>query len=75
MTWTVLDLNTREIATLVWIVLTLAIALTIPSGRGVVIDGAKIMARPFVTVLLAATTLLAVAKRYASPRSDTGGRR
>ena len=61
MTWTVLDLNTRETATLVWIVLALAIALTIPSGRGIVVDGAKIVARPFVTILLAATTLLAAA--------------
>ncbi len=46
---------------LVWIVLALAVALAIPSGRGIVIDGVKIAARPFVTVLLAATTLLAAA--------------
>lgn len=58
-TLTVPDLNTRETAMLVWIVLTLAVALAIPSGRGIVIEGVKIAARPFVTVLLAATTLLA----------------
>lgn len=43
------------------IVLTLAIAFAIPSGRGIVIEAVKIAARPFVTVLLAATTLLAAA--------------
>lgn len=63
MTWTIPDLNTRETATLVWIVLALAlaVAVAIPSGRGIVIEGVKIAAKPFVTVLLAATTLLATA--------------
>jgi hypothetical protein len=34
-------------------------ALSIPGVRGIVIEGIKIAARPFVTVLLVATTLLA----------------
>jgi hypothetical protein len=60
MTWTIPDLNTRETAMLVWIALTLAVALAIPSGRGIVVDGVKIAARPFVAVMLAMTTLLAL---------------
>ncbi len=46
---------------LVWMVLTLVAALSIPSTRGIIIEGIKIAARPFVSVLLVATTLLAAA--------------
>lgn len=60
-TWTVPDLNTRETATLVWVVLALGIAVAIPSLRVIVIDGVKIATKPFVATLLAATTLLAAA--------------
>lgn len=58
-TWTVPDLNTRETATLVWVVLALGIAVAIPGLRVIVVDGVKIATKPFVAVLLAATTLLA----------------
>lgn len=61
MTWTIPDLNTRETAMLVWIILALAVALAIPSGREIVVDGVKIAARPFVSVMLTVTTLLALA--------------
>jgi Phage integrase family len=61
MTWTVPDLNTRETATLVWVVLALGIAVAIPSLRVIVIDGVKIATKPFVAIMLAATTLLAAA--------------
>jgi hypothetical protein len=60
-TWTVPDLNTRETATLVWVVLALGIAVAIPGLRVIVIDGVKIATKPFVAILLAATTLLAAA--------------
>jgi len=59
--WTVPDLNTRETAALVWVVLALGIAVAIPSLRVVVIDGVKIATKPFVAIMLAATTLLAAA--------------
>jgi hypothetical protein len=57
--WAIPDLNTRETATLVWVVLALGIAVAIPSLRVIVIDGVKIATKPFVAILLAATTLLA----------------
>jgi uncharacterized membrane protein len=60
-TWTVPDLNTRETATLVWVVLALGIAVAIPGLRVTVIDGVKIATKPFVAILLVATTLLASA--------------
>jgi hypothetical protein len=59
--WTAPDLNTRETATLAWVVLALGIAVATPSLRVVVIDGVKIATKPFVAIMLAATTLLAAA--------------
>ena len=44
-----------------WVVLALGIAVAIPSLRVIVIDGVKIATKPFVAILLAATTLLAAA--------------
>ncbi len=61
MTWTAPDLNTRETAALVWVVLALGIAVTIPSLRVIVIEGVKIATKPFVAIMLAATTLLTAA--------------
>jgi hypothetical protein len=46
---------------LVWVVLALGIAVAIPSLRVIVIDGVKIATKPFVAIILAATTLLAAA--------------
>jgi hypothetical protein len=46
----------------VWIVLALAIALMTPSGRGIVIDGAKIVARPFVTMVSRAEVIRVLAQ-------------
>jgi len=43
----------------VWIVLALGIAVAIPSLRVIVIDGVKIATKPFVAIMLAASTLLA----------------
>jgi hypothetical protein len=59
--WTVPDLNTRETAALVWIVLALGIALVNSSLRVIVVGAAKLATKPFVTILLATTTLLAAA--------------
>ena len=47
---------------LAWAVLLLAIAVVVPGLRVIVIDGVKIAARPFVAILLAVTTLLAVVR-------------
>ncbi len=44
-----------------WVVLALGIAVAIPSLRVIVIDGVKIATKPFVAIMLAATTLLAAA--------------
>jgi hypothetical protein len=59
--WTVPDLNTRETAALVWVVLALGFALVNPSLRVVVAGAVKVATRPFVAILLGATTLLAAA--------------
>ncbi len=59
--WTVPDLNTRETATLVWVALTLGFALVNPSLRVILVGAIKVATRPFVSILLATTTLLAAA--------------
>lgn len=46
---------------LVWVVLALGIAVAIPSLCAIVIDGVKIATKPFVAIMLTATTLLAAA--------------
>jgi hypothetical protein len=59
--WTIPDLNTRETAALIWVGLVLVFALAIPSGREILVDATKLVSKPFVAILLAATTLVAVA--------------
>lgn len=59
MRWTVPDLNTRETAILVWIVLALAVALAIPSLRVAVIKAAKTATTPSLAILIVATTSFA----------------
>jgi hypothetical protein len=58
---TIPDLNTRETAIALWTAATLVLALAVPDLRAILAEGFRIAGQPLARVLLACTTLIALA--------------